>query len=255
MLFALDIMSRIWYTITYLKYDINFIQGFTMKNKEGIIVVNPLTTIEHKIASKHRRHTEAEFLALKLDIEQNGQLLPVILYRGKLVDGRHRMKAIRELGIKEMAAIELNNNLSLAEVEQKVISSENRRTDTAAQKGIRAFIWAEENEATQTDAGIKFAVSRQRISEAKKLNDIIGRVELRKMYEQGYMFLNDRRHTQMITLLKALDTSKNDNPNIEPVNEKVKYMFEDLQTMMNGGDIVGIAQIENYAKNLRQRKD
>jgi N6-adenosine-specific RNA methylase IME4/ParB-like chromosome segregation protein Spo0J len=41
----------------------------------------------------------ASFQQLKQDIAEHGQLEPVIFYRGKLLDGRHRWRACHELGI------------------------------------------------------------------------------------------------------------------------------------------------------------
>ncbi|WP_081057895.1 ParB N-terminal domain-containing protein [Burkholderia vietnamiensis] len=40
-----------------------------------------------------------EFEALKEDIRQNGQQVPISLYHNKVVDGRNRLRACRELGI------------------------------------------------------------------------------------------------------------------------------------------------------------
>ncbi len=42
---------------------------------------------------------EESFQLLKADIEKNGQCEAVVLHDGKLVDGRHRLRACRELGI------------------------------------------------------------------------------------------------------------------------------------------------------------
>jgi N6-adenosine-specific RNA methylase IME4/ParB-like chromosome segregation protein Spo0J len=42
--------------------------------------------------------SEAEFQALKADIDQYGQREPVWLYEGKVIDGRHRVRACDELG-------------------------------------------------------------------------------------------------------------------------------------------------------------
>lgn len=40
-----------------------------------------------------------EFEALKEDIKENGQQVPISVYHNKVVDGRHRLRACRELGI------------------------------------------------------------------------------------------------------------------------------------------------------------
>ena len=40
-----------------------------------------------------------EFNALKQSIQRNGQSEPILLFQGKVVDGRHRLKACQELVI------------------------------------------------------------------------------------------------------------------------------------------------------------
>jgi N6-adenosine-specific RNA methylase IME4/ParB-like chromosome segregation protein Spo0J len=42
---------------------------------------------------------DAEFEAFKEDIRQNGQQIPILVQHGQLIDGRHRYRACRELGI------------------------------------------------------------------------------------------------------------------------------------------------------------
>jgi len=43
--------------------------------------------------------SDEDFAQLKADIEQNGQKMPILVYRNKIVDGRERLRACRELGI------------------------------------------------------------------------------------------------------------------------------------------------------------
>jgi len=57
----------------------------------------------------------AEFSALKADIESRGLIVPIETYKGQLLDGRHRFKACKELGI-EPDAVEVDlNDMSAAE--------------------------------------------------------------------------------------------------------------------------------------------
>ena len=43
--------------------------------------------------------SETEFLALKDDIEKNGLRTSIVLYQGQLLDGRHRLDALEQLGL------------------------------------------------------------------------------------------------------------------------------------------------------------
>ena len=62
----------------------------------------PLET--HNLAKLIPAPTLAEFLALRDDIKINGQKLPIILFEGKILDGRTRYKACRELGLDPITA-------------------------------------------------------------------------------------------------------------------------------------------------------
>lgn len=53
----------------------------------------------HPAAEIFPRMSEAEYQALKADVERHGVREPVWTYQGQLLDGRHRERACRELGI------------------------------------------------------------------------------------------------------------------------------------------------------------
>lgn len=53
----------------------------------------------HPDANTVRMMTDEEYVALRDDIEKNGQLVPATICQGKLLDGRNRLKACHELGV------------------------------------------------------------------------------------------------------------------------------------------------------------
>jgi hypothetical protein len=53
----------------------------------------------HEVAELFPLPTEAEYQQLKDDIRINGQLVPAWRYQGKLIDGRSRARACKELGL------------------------------------------------------------------------------------------------------------------------------------------------------------
>lgn len=53
----------------------------------------------HEVAALFPNLREDEFAKLKEDIRKNGLQLPIQLYEGKILDGRHRYRACRELKI------------------------------------------------------------------------------------------------------------------------------------------------------------
>lgn len=52
----------------------------------------------HPVADLMPSMTEDEYTALKEDIRINGLRQPIVVHKGKLLDGRHRLRACRELG-------------------------------------------------------------------------------------------------------------------------------------------------------------
>ncbi len=224
--------------------------------KNNILEVESHTVAHHKLASEHREMNNAEFEALKLDIEQNGQLIPVILYKGKLVDGRHRQRALIELGIHDMKAISLPGNMSLNDVRNKVIGTEMRRNDNVMQKSIRALKWMnEESGRTQSDAAIKFGIDQSYVSQAKKLLDMLGSNILDKMYKNGYLMIDGKKIRTMKTIIKIMSKIRENEPSPqEPISEPVKSTFEILHSLFETGDMVSISQIESYAKKLRMKE-
>lgn len=55
---------------------------------------------QHPLSAAFPSMSEADFLALKDDIEVNGQREPVLLYEGMVLDGWHRYRACCDLGLK-----------------------------------------------------------------------------------------------------------------------------------------------------------
>jgi ParB-like chromosome segregation protein Spo0J len=53
----------------------------------------------HELANIFPAMSDDEYRALKLDIAANGQLVDIYTHEGKIIDGRHRYRATRELGI------------------------------------------------------------------------------------------------------------------------------------------------------------
>ncbi len=61
--------------------------------------VKPAEVQLHPAATLFPEMSASEFASLKADIEANGLLTPVTLWRGQIVDGRHRSHACDELGV------------------------------------------------------------------------------------------------------------------------------------------------------------
>lgn len=54
---------------------------------------------EHPAAALMPAMSDDEYAALRADVDAHGLLVPIVLHEGKVLDGRHRLRACRELGI------------------------------------------------------------------------------------------------------------------------------------------------------------
>ncbi len=142
-----------------------------------------------------------EFNALKQSIQRNGQSEPILLFRGKVVDGRHRLKACQELGIEPKV-----ETLSVKTYEQAksmaFARNINRRNLTTGQRALMAaalctrkpgqakFSAATEPPLSQSQAADLFAVSRDSVQRAVKVY-CGGSEELNRQLASGETTLNE----------------------------------------------------------------
>lgn len=125
----------------------------------------------HDEALATPRMLDVQYEALKADIEQNGQLDPVITYRGKIVDGRHRFLILNELNIQTITCLKMPNNSTIEDIRRLVRSKETRRHETATQLAISALrhMTKSKDKMTQSDVSKMFGVHSKTIGFAKKI--------------------------------------------------------------------------------------
>ena len=160
------------------------------ENKVSIYEVELEALEIHEYANLTPQMNDLEFNALKEDIAVNGQRDPGTLYRGKIVDGRHRFRALAELGSATMKFIKLPSNTTLAEIAEVVRSKETRRHDTLAQKAIMAYnhLKMSQDNLTQAQVATMYGVHRKRVGEVKKIEDVFGRKDILQWLFEGNKF-------------------------------------------------------------------
>ncbi len=108
-----------------------------------------LFEINHKLAGIVPMALESEQVALTEDIAANGQREPILLWQGKIVDGRCRQTALASLKLPILYK-ELDDDLPIENVKIIVKSMNTRRNLTETQKVASAAKEYAENKATKT---------------------------------------------------------------------------------------------------------
>lgn len=101
-----------------------------------------------------------EYAALKADIAEHGLLHPVVLYKGRVLDGRHRMRACRELGV-EVTTVEYEGDDPVRYV---IAANLHRRHLSSSQRAALALelLPPLEAEARGRQRAAAFATNEQR---------------------------------------------------------------------------------------------
>ena len=153
--------------------------------EQKYINVNELDV--HQEANATPVMTQEQYVALKIDIENNGQIDPVILYRGKIIDGRHRLKIAKELGHIQILTVSIPNNSTIADIKSIVKSKETHRHQTPTQLAIYAMkhlqkhnedIRNKDKQMTQLDAANEFGVVVKQIGRAIRIETKLKRPDI-----------------------------------------------------------------------------
>jgi hypothetical protein len=112
----------------------------------------------HPLANIVAMASEREQTALTQDILKNGQNDPVVLWKGKIVDGRCRQLACNTLGIK-LKTREIGEGLSEQEVVKVVKSLNTRRNLTETQKLASAYFDQKRTGKSNREVATEWGVS------------------------------------------------------------------------------------------------
>lgn len=154
---------------------------------------------DHPAAKIMPDMTPEEYESLKADIAANDMLVEIELLDGKIIDGRHRYRACRELG-KEPRCLDVSMNGQTPEQyvwslnstrrhltvgQRAAIAAEMRKVKTKVGRPTRQI--TENNNLSQTEAAALVNVSQTSVSEAEKLQ--IDAPQLFEEVKQGTMAL------------------------------------------------------------------
>lgn len=134
----------------------------------------------HPLTDGLKRAKEGDLLLLAEDIKKHGQKDDIILFEGKVIDGRERFDAC------QIAGVEPRFREGTPDDMVSVILRKNPSSDQKAMIATRFTLTAEEAAAlqrhqeprndiprlTKQEAGVKFSVSHQRIAFAQRVREV-----------------------------------------------------------------------------------
>jgi ParB-like nuclease family protein len=147
-------------------------------------MTNPLEL--HPLAALFPELLPAELAQLALDIKERGQLEPIIIYKGLILDGHNRYRACQIAGVKPRLE-EFNAKVAKRSPEEFVLSRNLRRRHlSVGQKAAIALDWADQIELSPdteknkergrpkgalSEAAKKIGISEQRVFEVRQIRD------------------------------------------------------------------------------------
>lgn len=118
---------------------------------------------DHAIAEQNPLMSEVQFKALKLSIQEIGQREPILTFRGFVVDGRNRVRALKLLGIEDVIVRPLPQITTKEELMTIAMGTEARRHQTKTQLAVKAFLKTLGTRVTQLEAATEVGVAKRTV--------------------------------------------------------------------------------------------
>ena len=164
----------------------------------------------HKLAHLTPTMTQADFIKIKNSIAINGQEDPIIMYRGKCIDGRHRTKALLELGVEYVKYTNEDSTMSIGDIKNKVLHiNECRRHQTPTQKAILAYREYEisREEGDKTSQGVvaeMFGTTVKQLGRAAALKKLAGDEIIELLFQGNKINIGTERQPNNTDSLDSL---------------------------------------------------
>lgn len=174
----------------------------------------------HNLAKINPLMSHVEFEALKHSIRQNGLLEPILLYQGKVIDGRNRINALRALGEEKVQYKKIKDDTSMDLVEKLVIIKETRRKQSSTQLAITALTCIQSGiYTTHKEAGKAIGVSPKQIQRAIQVAEYLSEDEINDLHAGGIYITRFEEATSSLEKILSDCKEREDMSRVQPLLE------------------------------------
>ena len=189
-----------------------------------------------------------EFEALKASIDRNGLLEPILVWQGRVMDGRHRLKACEALGVAPMVKV-LNGTYEEAKSEAFSTNINRRHLATGQRAILAAQLATRKPGQTKATKGMEPVMSQE---EAARLF-AVGRDSVQKacrLIAHGDAVLLDQVHAGTMSLNEAITTISTSRTGLV-----AKTTPEERQALRQAAAVKERLGHESRAKRLRMQAE
>ena len=177
----------------------------------------------HEFAAIFPEMGEDEFNVLLKDIEEQGQQVPIVVYKGKVIDGRHRLKACVILDIEPIIQ-EYEGDNPLAYVISANLARRHLTSSQKAMIGAKLVTsstttnqWTSEEEVTSEKAAKALGISKRQVARG------------RKVVEKAASIIKEAVNSGMVSVEDAADISE--KPQTEQIQAVKKVIMGEASTL------------------------
>lgn len=205
-----------------------------IKTNIGEIIELPITDLElHELAHEHPKMSDSEFNRLKESIEEIGQQEEILVYRNKIIDGRHRYWAMKELNFATIRAKILPYNTPIETVKEIVLGSDVRRHKNPTQKAIEGWKATQTEGMSLREAESKFMTSRTMISKCNYIAKHRGEQLLNDLYNQIPVVIGTKSTTNIDALKKFIEKEEETAEMVKRLERKPYYSEQVVEASLS----------------------
>ncbi len=173
------------------------------KWRSEVFEIDPKMLVLHEMANEHPKMSPKRFESFKNEMAIDGQKYPVITFRGKIVDGRHRWWALNENNAENILYIKMPHRSTDEAIRKEVGLSEDRRHQTPTQRAIKAYREGKKRGEKFRETAARVGISHSQFSRCKFIEENIGSNLLNHLWDGKTVSVGARDNLDSLSAIVA----------------------------------------------------